>query len=693
MATETATQDLEEQLEEAQANTQAVLNVVQSLESARSVEEVVRNALDAVRSAFGWAYGSFWKVDPERNCLRFELESGSVNPEFRRVTEEASFDRGVGLSGRAWMQRDLVFVPDLGGVSDCCRAPVAQRAGVKSGVCFPVLLENDVIGTMDFFALETLELSEARLETLRSVGQLVSAAVGRQKTSERQSRLESAIQSSTAALMICNSDFEISYMNPSAEAIFRRNSADLAARFPGFSVDRLIGTNIDIFHRDPQHQRSLLSNPANLPASSEIQLGDLYFSVNATAVVDQFGNWAGNCVEWKDLTQQRRAEIKIAELIESASSGDLDSRLELEGLTGFLLSLGQGINQLIDSIVTPLRSAATVIEALAKGDLTESMHGEFEGEFAVLKQSVNTCVTNLKQMVTDVISSAGSLAEASSNISQGNTDLSQRTEEQASSLEETASTMEEITGAVRQNAENARQADDLAEAARGQAEKGGDVVGSAVSAMSEINASSKKIEDIIGVIDEIAFQTNLLALNAAVEAARAGEQGRGFAVVANEVRNLAQRSAGAAKEIKALIKDSVGKVEEGTRLVDASGHTLTEILEAVGKVSTIISEIASASSEQTRGIEQINKAVTQLDEMTQQNAALVEEAAAASESLDEQTHNLNQLMTFFSLGDEQPGPARSRSVSAASYSTPKRAQKSAASHASTSGESDEWEEF
>ena len=295
-----------------------------------------------------------------------------------------------------------------------------------------------------------------------------------------------------------------------------------------------------------------------------------------------------------------------------------------------------------------------VMRALADGDLRDTMKGTYQGEFDLLAKAVNTCVGNLQDMVAQIRMSAATINTSASEISQGNTDLSQRTEQQAASIEETASSMEELTGTVKQNADNARQASQLAASAREQAEKGGVVVSTAISAMSQINDASKKIADIIGVIDEIAFQTNLLALNAAVEAARAGEQGRGFAVVAAEVRNLAQRSAGAAKEIKTLIKDSVSKVEEGSRLVNESGSTLSVIVQAVKKVSDIIAEIAEASSEQSVGIEKASQAIAQMDQAVQQNAALVEEAAAASSSMDDQSRSLAELMEVFkvSLGTD-----------------------------------------
>ncbi|MDQ3775167.1 MAG: methyl-accepting chemotaxis protein [Pseudomonadota bacterium] len=294
-------------------------------------------------------------------------------------------------------------------------------------------------------------------------------------------------------------------------------------------------------------------------------------------------------------------------------------------------------------------ATAAVASAIAKGDLTSTIKVIGRDEGAWLLHELKTMQKKLIEVTIEVRRTAVAVYSGAHQIVQGNTDLSSRTEEQASSLEETASSMEEFTGTLRQNANNAREANQLSSNARQQAERGGAVVRAAIAAMAEINASAKRIADIIGVIDEIAFQTNLLALNAAVEAARAGEQGRGFAVVASEVRNLAQRSAGAAKEIKDLIQDSVRKVEDGSKLVDQSGAALGEIVSSVKRVSDMIAEIAAASQEQSSGIEQVNRAITQMDQATQQNAALVEEAAAASESLEEQANHLTEIMEFFKL--------------------------------------------
>lgn len=298
-----------------------------------------------------------------------------------------------------------------------------------------------------------------------------------------------------------------------------------------------------------------------------------------------------------------------------------------------------------------LDKAITVSERIARGDLTGTIEIDSEDETGHLLGSLKEMNQGLATIVGEVRGSADSIAAASRQIAAGNTDLSQRTEEQASSLEETASSMEELTSTVCQNADNAQQANQLAIKASEVAEKGGDVISRVVDTMKSITESSRKISDIIGVIDGIAFQTNILALNAAVEAARAGEQGRGFAVVASEVRGLAQRSAAAAKEIKALIENSVDKVQDGSRLVEEAGSTTREIVTSIKRVTDVVAEISAASVEQSSGIEQINSAVTQMDDVTQQNAALVEEAASAASLLEEQAQQMVQVVARFKLSE------------------------------------------
>src|SRR3569623_495126 len=394
--------------------------------------------------------------------------------------------------------------------------------------------------------------------------------------------------------MLCDADLRITYVNPAVVAMLSNRQEELRKLFPGFTVSELVGKNIDMFHKHPAHQRSLMTDVSRLPYRAAIKVGALEFEVNATAILDPKGQYMGNIVEWKDITEQKDAERQVQRMIDAATHGNLDERIDASRYQGFMKGLGEGVNTMLDTLVKPLRASSEAIKALAEGNLTHTVAGEFQGEFAVLQEAVNTSVANLLDMVRKIREGSTNINTAAGEISQGNTNLSQRTEEQASSLEETASSKEQMTSTVKLNADNAREAILLAACAREQADKGGKVVAVAVDAMGEIIAASKKIADIIGVIDEIAFLSNLLALNAAVEAARAGEQGRGFAVVASEVRNLAQRSAAAAKEIKALIKDNVEKVNEGTKLVDMSGQTLEGIVTSVKKVSDIVAEIAAA---------------------------------------------------------------------------------------------------
>ncbi|HEU0189174.1 MAG TPA: methyl-accepting chemotaxis protein [Gallionella sp.] len=383
-------------------------------------------------------------------------------------------------------------------------------------------------------------------------------------------------------------------------------------------------------------------------AVGKISAGDL--SINLAL---KPGDSSSLLYSLKTMQDSLRAIVsEIKSIVEAAAvRGDFSVKMDLNGKQGYTKELSELLNQLSNVTETGISDVVRVANALAKGDLTQTISKDYPGSFGEMKTGINGTVENLKQLIGEIKDATDTINTASKEIAAGNSDLSQRTEEQASSLEETASSMEELTSTVKQNAENAKQANQLAIGASDVAGKGGAVVSKVVTTMDSINESSRKIVDIISVIDGIAFQTNILALNAAVEAARAGEQGRGFAVVAGEVRNLAQRSAAAAKEIKTLIGDSVGKVEDGSKLVAQAGQTMEEIVSSIRRVTDIMSEITAASVEQSQGIEQVNLAITQMDEVTQQNAALVEEAAAAAEALEEQAQNLSVSVATFKVGE------------------------------------------
>ena len=391
-----------------------------------------------------------------------------------------------------------------------------------------------------------------------------------------------------------------------------------------------------------------------------IELVDAYGRGDLSQDIERLPGEKARITEAVDAVKSRMLDVngEIKRLVDAAVEGDFSQRGNADRFEFVYHDMVQGLNALMDSADRGVSEIGALLRAVADGDLTQEVDATLPGQFGELAANANGTVRQLATVVGQIRAGSDSINAAAGEIASGNNDLSQRTEQQAASLEETASSMEELTSTVRQNADNARQANQLAIGAADVAEQGGQVVGKVVQTMSAINDSSRKINDIIGVIDGIAFQTNILALNAAVEAARAGEQGRGFAVVAAEVRSLAQRSANAAKEIKQLITDSVDKVEDGTRLVDQAGKTMGEIVTSVKRVSDIIADISAASQEQTTGIEQINQAILQMDEGTQQNAALVEEASAAARSMEQQSVQLAQMVASFHLAGHEDGDAK-----------------------------------
>jgi methyl-accepting chemotaxis protein len=487
----------------------------------------------------------------------------------------------------------------------------------------------------------------------------------RRKLERERAILTTAIENAGTNIMIADAEDKVIFVNKAAVTTLKKVEGDLRQYLPGFDLERVMGGSIHRYHKNPDAIRDILRRlgPGDV-RKGEITPGNLYFVHQTRGIFDDKGQKLGHMVEWRDATAEKKAQAEVERLIKAAGAGQLSDRIDAEQFEGFFKVLSGGVNRMLDAVVTPLHEAQHVLGALAQGDLTLEMSGAYEGEFEKMKASLNTAIQNLTRTVTAVQEAVTTVAGGTAQISQGNEDLSQRTTEQASALEETSASMEQMTATVKQNADNAKQANQLACAAREVAEKGGKVTTQAVNAMAEINKSSKKIADIITVIDEIAFQTNLLALNAAVEAARAGEHGRGFAVVAAEVRNLAQRSATAAKEIKGLINESVQRVTDGTNLVNQTGQTLEEIVGSVKRVSDIVAEISAASQEQAGGINQINTAITQMSQTTQENTALVEEVSSASESLKEQGDALQRQVSFFKTGETSAQEAPVRAAAA-----------------------------
>ena len=519
-------------------------------------------------------------------------------------------------------------------------------------------------------------------------------------------RIKTALDSVTLNLRIADKNGSIIYLNPALTNTLRQTQNELRKTIPDFDADKMIGKNVSMFYMEQDAALAQLKSQRD-EKQSHILIGGRDYLLITNPIINANGEQDGTVGQWIDKTDELRTEKEVTALVTAAAAGDLSHRIDLTDKTGFFLSLSQSVNQMVETTDGVINETVGALERIANGDMTQQIETEYQGAYERIKDNTNLTIQRLTDIVSEIKAVAHATNISATEIAAGNIDLSQRTEEQASSLEETASSMEQMASTVKQNADNARQANMLASEASQVAVKGGQVVNQVVSTMADINTSSKKIVDIISVIDGIAFQTNILALNAAVEAARAGEQGRGFAVVATEVRNLAQRSAAAAKEIKQLIGDSVDKVAGGTKLVEDAGKTMDEIVLAVKMVTDIVNEIASASQEQSAGIDQVNNAITNMDEVTQQNAALVEQAAAAAASMEQQTQDLIDSVAVFQLPEmeteiapatlsiptlrklSQPQPK----AIAATETKAKKASIRASSKASASAKDEDWEEF
>jgi methyl-accepting chemotaxis protein len=473
------------------------------------------------------------------------------------------------------------------------------------------------------------------------------------RTEERQAaaeilRIKIGLDNASKGIMMADNNRNLVYLNDAAKKILQHYETEIEDKSAHFDVENLIGLNIDMFHKNSAHQMELLSSLTE-SIFSYAKLGSRTMTVVASPIMNERGERLGTVAEWYDCTAETVVEQEVAEIVKAASCGDFSQRFNLEGKEDFLLDLTQGLNQLLNTCEIGLNDIAQVLFAISQGDLTKTIDTEYEGTFGKLKNDTNMTVEKLKAMIEQIRSATDSIHSGSKEIAAGNSDLSHRTEMQSTHLQETTMSMQQLTQAVKNNVDNAKQADCLVTNSVNIAMEGGKVVENVIAMMGDINESSRRIEDIIAVIDDIAFQTNILALNAAVEAARAGEQGKGFAVVAVEVRNLAQRAAVAADEIKKLIADSVSKVNNGSQLVEQAGQTMDKIIIAIQGVTQIMSEISGASTEQNADIIRVNQAISQMDNATQQNAALVEQSAAAAESLEEQAQNLAVVIRNFKI--------------------------------------------
>lgn len=778
-------EELKRDLQTADQNGRAILDVVEAIGEAQSTEEAIDGALTAVRYGFGWDYAAYWRFDSKENALKFVSDSGKAKAAFCRATHDALYQKGEGLNGLAWKRRDVIFNEDLGEMKDCCRSSAARRSGIKSGVSIPLTSDGEVVGAVDFVSQETQEVSESRLDALRTIGRIISNALSQTGHRSEGAALSAVVEASPTPIILADLDFNITYMNPISLETLKKIAQYLPCR-----PEEIVGKNVDFFYKDPAYQRRILgNNGANLPTQAIIEVGPEKLDLLVSAITNSKGEFLGPMVTWSLVTQKLKAEFesaKMSAMIDNnpvniiladkdlnityvnratvknlqplahllpvpidkivGSNVDIflktptvqrniladpnnlphqmvielgDQKLDLlvtaiydnrgdyigpmvtsENVTS-RLKLEQKTKEMMDNaqkheaeLKEKVEALLNTVEAAAEGDLTKPVTVRGDDAIGQLAAGLERMIGGLRDVITRIGDSVAQVSEGATQVSSSSQLLAEGASEQASSLEEVSSALEELTAMTRTNSENSIQADQLAVKAREAADKGGEIVTELNGSMQGISEASDKIGKIIKVIEEIAFQTNLLALNAAVEAARAGEHGKGFAVVAEEVRNLAGRASDAAKEITGLIENSNKRSQDGVKIAGDVGTALNTILDDVRRVSDLIEQIATASQEQTQGIEQINASVSQMDKVTQQNAAGAEESASAAEQMNAQMFSLREMCERFQVDEGESdalagtrrtasGPAQrqpSWSAPKAQRPAPRPAQSSATAH-------------
>ena len=470
-----------------------------------------------------------------------------------------------------------------------------------------------------------------------------------QRTAREMLRIKQALDEVRMPVTLANSQRELVYMNVAAKMLWTEMSDELSKRIPNFSIEGMFGQRISNY-LETQEDQMMFSEQTKAPKIMYVNLGGKKLRLTVISVYDEQNNYVGRATQWKNITVESTMEDQISKIVEDAISGNFRNRVRVDAKGGFFKDLAEGLNVLLETCEKSYGDIADVFTALAQGDLNKKITTQYTGDFEHIKNNANNTVQKLTEIVELIKTITDSLSSSSKEIAASNHDLSNRTTSQAGALEQTASSMHELNSTVQANTENANYANKFVVNTSDIATKGVKVITRVVDTMQEIHESSRKVVDIISVIDSISFQTNILALNAAVEAARAGEQGRGFAVVASEVRSLAQRAATAAGEIKLLINDSVDKIEDGSKLVLDAGHTMEEIVNSIRTVTQMIGDISIASDEQSTGIGQANSAILEMEEMTQQNAALVKQSAATAINLKDQAIALANAVDYFKIG-------------------------------------------